>query len=391
MIADSYDIIIAGGGPAGLNAAIHCADQNLKVALFEKDREIGVPVRCAEATSEKALEKYAFVHKDSICTVVNRFKFVSPEKVSVEMESDEMRGFVLDRKRYEQALASRAAQKGVNIFTRAHVRDVHNNGSPKAKIIYGGIEYEVQAKLIIAADGIESKIARDFGIDSSLAMNDAEACYQMTLTNLDLAEDTLQFWFSHNVAPGGYIWVFPKSRKIANVGLGINSKFETKQSARELLEEFVAENFPEATMVNAAAGGVAAARHLKQLVKDNFMVIGDAARMTNALTGGGIASALAAGKYAGTIAKEAVLTGDTSRTRLKVFEKKWKKSIGKDYKRFYRLKEAMLKFNDADFNSLARKFESVPPEEVTITKLFTGILKKKPSLIIDVTKVFAGL
>src|SRR6056297_2270973 len=130
MLKDSYDIVIVGGGPAGLNAAINCADENIRVALFEKDREIGVPVRCAEGTSEEALQKYAFLDQDAICSTFNRFKFVAPSKKFVEMESNSMRGFVLDRKKFERSLARKAAEKGVQIFTRAHVRSVQNGENP---------------------------------------------------------------------------------------------------------------------------------------------------------------------------------------------------------------------------------------------------------------------
>ncbi|HMA62968.1 MAG TPA: NAD(P)/FAD-dependent oxidoreductase, partial [bacterium] len=366
-------------------------DENISVALFEKDREIGVPVRCAEGTSEEALQKYAFLDQDAICSTFNRFKFVAPSKKFVEMESNSMRGFVLDRKKFERSLARKAAEKGVQIFTRAHVRSVQNGENPVVKVNYAGNDRRVESGMVIAADGIESRIARQFGIDSSLAMRDTDACYQMTLTNIDVPENTVQFWFSEQIAPGGYVWIFPKGNKTANVGLGINGLYSGEKLAVDMLEKFVNENFPETTMVNSAAGGVAAATSLKQLVSDNFMVIGDAAHMTNALTGGGIASALAAGKMAGTKARQALLDGDTSRSNLEDFEKEWHKTIGKDYRRMYRLKEAMLKIEDKDFNKLAAKFENTPPEEIKISKLMTTMLKRKPSLIIDVTKVFAGL
>ena len=49
MIKDSYDVIVVGGGPAGSMAAIQISKSGYSVCILEKDRDIGMPVRCGEA------------------------------------------------------------------------------------------------------------------------------------------------------------------------------------------------------------------------------------------------------------------------------------------------------------------------------------------------------
>jgi digeranylgeranylglycerophospholipid reductase len=121
------------------------------------------------------------------------------------------------------------------------------------------------------------------------------------------------------------------------------------------------------------------------------MVIGDAAHQVNPLTGGGISSAMSAGKKAGLIAADAIKKGDTSVKQLKRYQTEWNKTIGKDYKRFHRIKTWTLTLTDDDYEEIADALQGLSPDEVTLTKIFRAAVKNKPSLIVDVLKVFAGL
>ncbi|HCL00324.1 MAG TPA: hypothetical protein DHW42_09515, partial [Candidatus Marinimicrobia bacterium] len=108
------------------------------------------------------------------------------------------------------------------------------------------------------------------------------------------------------------------------------------------------------------------------------------------LTGGGISSAMAAGKMAGLKAVKAIKSSNFSKNALKGYQTEWNKTIGKDYKRFYRLKEWTLTLTDKDYEDIAEAFQGLAPDEVTMTKIFKMAVRKKPSLLIDVMKVFAG-
>jgi len=392
MLKDKYDIVIVGGGPAGLNAAFYAAQDNLDVAVMERSREIGIPIRCAEAVSKNALEEYSFIDDNFISTLINNVHFIAPNNELVEMKMDAQVGYILDRREYEQTLAKKAAEKSATICTRAHVRGVQQiSSAPKLIVDYAGQQKIVETKLLIAADGIESNIAPEFGIKTTLSMKNAEACYQMKLTNLEIPENTLKFWFTNDIAPGGYIWAFPKGPHTANVGLGKGSKSDNSENTKQRLERFVKRQYPKSSILNTSAGGVSVSRGLDELVADHCLVAGDAARMINPLTGGGIATALWSGKKAGLIAKQAILDNNTSEKFLEKYEKAWKKEKEKDLKRLFRLKEALNKLTDEDFNQLAAKYKDKSPEDVTLTKLFTSALKNKPGLISDVVKLLTGV
>lgn len=387
-----YDIAIVGGGPAGSTAARFAVGQGAAVVLLEKDREIGLPVRCAEGIGEDTLLKYVGIDPSWIASRITAFGFHSPSGIEIAFQSPNARGCILNRCLFDHALAELAAQAGAEIYTKAYVCSLRRSGR---SFVLGfrhiGQEREITADIVIAADGIESRIAHLAGIKTKLPLRDIEACAQMHLANIEIHPERCDFYVSNRWAPGGYVWVFPKGVRTANVGLGINGVYAGEKPALSYLQDFVKQHFPQATVLTTTAGGVPVARTLDPLVSDGLMVIGDAAHQVNPLTGGGISAALAAGKMAGLVAAEAVKAGDNSSRRLMSYQKEWNKSYGKEIRRYYRLKEWVMKLTDQDYEDIAAALDKLPPEEITLTKIFQQAVKKKPSLIPTVVKIFAGL
>ena len=385
-----YNIAIVGGGPAGTTAARFATSQGASVVVLEKDREIGVPVRCAEGISEEGLTKFVDIDPKWIAAKITDFGFVSPSGKMIVFHSPSI-GYILHRRLFDHSLAELASDMGAEIYTKAYVYGIKRNGTKTTLYLrHIGVETEIEADIVIAADGVESRIAHLAGIKTKLLLKDIEPCAQMQLANIEVNPNRGDFYLSNNWAPGGYVWAFPKGEHTANVGLGINGRYAGNKSALEYLKDFVAEKFPSASVLTTAAGGVPVAKVVDDLVVDGLMVIGDAAHQVNPLTGGGISTAMAAGKMAGLVAAAAVNDQDFSAKRLSDYQKQWDKTIGKDIKRLYRLKEWAINLTDSDYEDIAQSLDGLSPEEVTLIKIFKQAVKKKPSLVIDVLKVFAG-
>ncbi len=392
MIKKDYDVVVVGGGPAGTMAAQHAAKQGVSVALFEKDREIGIPVRCAEGVSKKFLKKYIDIDPQCIASEINKVRFVSPAKQKIDFTTLNP-GLVLHRRLFDHFLAEKASEAGAQIFMKSYVHGMDNYDGKSRKIFIKHFdqEFTVNAKVVIAADGVESRIGRFAGIKTFVKPEDIDVCVQATMGNLKNIDPTrIEMWVSNKWAPGGYAWVFPKGPEIANIGLGICGKFTNKPSALSYFKNFIKENFPEGSALTTVAGGVPVAKHLERLVSDGVMLIGDAARQANPLTGGGILSGMAAGMISGKIGAQGVLQSDTSYNYLKEYEQIWKKGIGKEYNRFYRLKNNLLNLSDEKFIKIASEFENLKEEDITITKIVVAAVKNNPKLVKDAMLAFIG-
>jgi digeranylgeranylglycerophospholipid reductase len=121
------------------------------------------------------------------------------------------------------------------------------------------------------------------------------------------------------------------------------------------------------------------------------MLAGDSAHMVNPMTGGGIVPGMRGGMLAGETAAEAIKEDDTSEKYLNRYAKKWHKVGGRNHERFYSIKETVSKLTDDELDSIADAVGKIPPNDRTIAKVFRNAIVKKPSLIIDVMKVFAGV
>lgn len=386
----AYDVVVVGGGPAGCSAAEAAAREGVSVLLVEKDREIGVPVRCAEGVAEKRLREFIELNSGWICNRIKGVKLVAPDGTAVEIFTD-MIGYILNRRLFDQELARRAAATGAKIAVRTWARGLlFEDGMVKGvRLVHLGQEYPVRAQVVIGADGVESRVGRWAGLKTALNLHDLETCAQYTMAGLDVDPDYCELHFGSEVAPGGYLWVFPKGERMANVGVGISGDRTGERPPFWYLERFVARRFPQGTILSVVAGGVPCAPALKELVTHGLMLVGDAARQTNPLTGAGIINALEAGAMAGRVAAQAVKEGNPSRQKLLEYQKQWHRIRGKSQRRYYRLREGIIKLSDETLNSTAEAANQIEYEKRTLARIFTLALRHQPKLILDALKLFA--
>jgi digeranylgeranylglycerophospholipid reductase len=384
---EEYDIIVVGAGPAGSTAARYAAAGGTSVLMLEKDRDVGYPVRCGEAVSHEGVVQFIEPDPRWIAATVRKFRIVVPNGNSIVPRLDGI-GYVLERRIFDYELAKLAAREGADVVTKAYVYDlVRTNGDVRGvRALINDRQVEVRAKIVIGADGVESRVGKWGGIDTTCHIRDMESSSQMTLAGVAVDEGILDFYFGKEIAPGGYVWVFPKGKDSANVGIGVSVERAKEKSAIRYLEEFVARRFPRASILTRIAGGVPCATTCDEIVKGNVMLVGDAAHQVNPVSGGGIISGMIGGMIAGQVAVEALQKDDS--THLKEYEKRWHKRLGWRHEVFYRIKEAIYQFSDETLNKLCTDACKLPEEKRTVGGIFRTAMWNKPSLLLDIAKIF---
>ena len=384
MTEERCDVLVVGGGPAGLVAAREaCAsDPGLDVLVVERDRAIGAPVRCGEGVGSKGVGEFLDPSNASwISRKITRVIFWAPDGTEVRVAEGDV-GYILDRTRFEPALATEAGRVGAEIRTGTEVTRITRAGDGWRATIRGprgdGV---VTARLVIGADGVESMVGRWAGLDTRVPSRDMESCAQYVVSGIDFDPDAIYLHFGDRIAPGGYAWVFPKGVGVANVGLGLVALKGERRPAREWLHAYLDSYFPTGTRTGYTVGGVIVHTTVKRTVTDALILCGDSAHMINPLSGGGIVNAMKAGRLAGRTAADALRARDTSAARLQRYHDAWMSLLGDDHLRFYRIKEALNKFDDGFYNNLARTVNGIPLERRTLGRIFAQALMQHPSLL----------
>lgn len=386
------DVVIVGAGPAGSLCAKYLAQSGVDVLVVEKKQEIGVPKRCAEAVDFSVFQKVG-IEPHPLWLIRRLYNAVlhAPNEncvkfgVRTQMES----GCIIERKVFEKHLAKDAICAGAKYWLKTTAMRVLKEKDDVHGVVveHMGIEKTIMAKITVAADGVDSKIAKSAGMDTVNPLNSYMSGFQYEMAGLNnIDEEAIHLYYGNTIAPGGYLWIFPKGNSLANVGVGINVLANRDKSAKHHLDSFIEDHpliFKGASPVEINSGGVPICQTVETLVGHGLMVIGDAAQFVNPVTGGGIDLAMLSGKLAAEVAVDSLKKDDVSRKKLGQYQKKWDSLYGNKLKKMYRLQNFINNLTDQDFNRLADILTSENLQELAEGR-FSGfvklVLKKMPSL-----------
>ena len=283
-----YDAIIVGASIAGLYTGMKLSQSGWTVAIFDRRKEIGMPVRCGEATgSREELSRFVKVTDDMIACEVKGMKIYCRDFSPFRIEMPG-RSVILHRDRLEKTLAAIAQTSGARIFLQTSV--IGLQGGLEGG--YNGVITDacgvVEGRYIIGADGCESKVGQWAGITGFLKPGEAFTSVQYLLQTQRYHDGYLHFFAGPEYIPSGYMWVFPKTSGRVLVGAGLYGFRPQGKRASDYLNRFIEIQFPGAVRLDCITGCVPLAVCPKRLHRANVVVVGDAARQANPLTAGGI-------------------------------------------------------------------------------------------------------
>ncbi len=383
-MGEKFDVIVVGAGPAGSSTAKGCVEAGLETLLIERRSQIGIPVNCAEGIDTKGLEDHFPPHPSWIASRVEGGRLYGPNGVVAEVKHPRA-GYILERAIFDRDLAAMAARSGAALWlgVEAVGLEIGESGI-EVRIRRDGKEGGVKGEVVVGADGIGSRIGRWGGLLTPLAPNDIVCCCQYLLVHRNFLPGFVEFHIGNLIAPGGYAWVFPKGNGLANVGLALSPP-KAQGAPKDYLDLFVAKTYPGAEALGMTRGAVPTAKPLNPSFTHRLLVVGDAARFADPLSGAGIANALRSGRWAAKAIKEAFLEGDFSANSLSRYERRWKKGMGRELNFRYRAKEVFLKLSDRELDEVTHivkeMFTGRVVGSIEVKRIVKGIIRSSPRLI----------
>ena len=390
------DVLVIGAGPAGSAAAKHAALGGADVILIDKKSEIGTPKRCAEGIYDHGL-KWLGIEPDPAWAVqrINGGTLIAPDKTRLTLDETILpeKGYIIERKVFDKYMAMDAARAGAQIMVKTQAKSIQRGEDSKGSFYTVDCEQmgeiiEVKARIVIAADGPESRVAKAFGVNSTTKPKYMMSGVQYEMVGVNCERMDLIELHLGAFAGGGYAWVFPKGDDIANVGIGISS--ESDRPAIDYLNEFI-ESYPplkDAKPVELNVGGDPIGGLIGQIYSDNLLVCGDAAGQVDPITGGGIILGMLGGMTAGQIASRAIKDGDYSKERLKEYDELYDEYTQGAIPKLAVGRDVYLSLSDDDLNQIIHAFEGLDYKSMSPKDILKVFFKLSPRLALKFRKLF---
>lgn len=391
----AYDVVVVGAGPAGSVAARRAAEAGLDVLLIEKRQEIGAPVRCAEAIGADLCKPFIALDERWIDARIERFAVFNSRGDKVVVPPAEPT-LVINRKVFDLELALLAARAGAEVQAGCAAVGVLMQGKQVSgvKADWLGKPVEIRARLVVAADGTESQVARWAGLNSATPLADYYSGFEYLLTGLggQITPDQCEYHLDQSLAPGGYLWVFPKGQDRANVGMVVTADQLPGESLRGKLDEFILRRFEGVSVVSVIAGGIPASGALKKLGCDGLVVVGDAAHQADPMTAGGINLGMIGADLAMQAAIPALQAGDVSWKRLQTYQEMWQARFGKMHAALYKIRKIIGKMEPDRLANMVHSASQLPLDQMSLGQILFAILKNDPLLLFEArTLITTGL
>ncbi len=211
----------------------------------------------------------------------------------------------------------------------------------------------VRYKVLIGADGPRSSVARAWGFPAN------ELLFPALSLSVEGSFEPVFDAFFGPLAPGGYAWVIPR-RRDANVGMGVRPDLR-REPLQTSLSRFLASMGLE-TDRTPVGGYVPMSGPLPETVRENVLLVGDAAGQVLSTSGGGIFTAMICGYWAGKAAARHIL----GQRPLADYERWWRKGLGGALERGRMLFQSMAPaFEDPE--ALEEVFRLLGPEGLAAT------------------------
>jgi geranylgeranyl reductase family protein len=302
------DVAIVGAGPAGAAAAITLARAGRSVVLLDKATFPRDKI-CGDGITTGALRilEELGVQPSTVpsWTEVSDIHVVSPSKHQATFPLPQGRGqfaAVMRRTDLDDAIVDQAREAGVRMIEGVEVTGATDGTDEVVLDLADGSA--VIAAQVIAADGMWSPMRKFLGTAVPGYLGEWHA-FRQYFTNTGPKARELWVWFEPDLLPG-YAWSFPLPDGGANVGFGIQrgAKIATKEMkalwpellarphiAEVLGPDAVAEDRHQAWPIPARTGELT-------LTAGRVLWVGDAAAVTDPMTGEGIGQALLTGQFA---------------------------------------------------------------------------------------------
>jgi digeranylgeranylglycerophospholipid reductase len=340
------DVIVVGGGPAGLYASLQLAKAGFSVALFEEHQTAGEPVHCTGVLAREAFEEFG-LSTASILNELSTVKFYAPSGEPIEYATPSVEAVVVDRVGFDQALARKAVVAGVEMHSGHRVTSVDVDadgvrvsvGVPPGSIARG--------RVCILACGASYALQRKLGLGMPrLLLHSA----QIEVPAASLGD--VEVHFGRSVAPQGFAWAVPVRRDRPYVRIGVMCNRGAGAHFSGVVSRLSVRWGVTASDVRQPRQKILPLGPIERTYGDRVIALGDAAGLVKPTTGGGIYYSLVSAALAAETLEELLPRDELDAASLAIYERRWRQRLGSELRWQLLLRRIAQRLSDSDIDAL---------------------------------------
>jgi digeranylgeranylglycerophospholipid reductase len=315
----TYDVIVIGAGPSGLNAAALVAEKGYSVLVVEAKEEVGKNIVCTGILGKETFERFD-LPRTSIINDVQNVRIVSPFGTTLFYDHPSTFAFVVDREKFDKSILDSALAKGVEVVLPFRVENAgveNDHVCVRGSCVDSG-EREYLGKMLILSTGVEHDLSKKLGLGYPRRFVKAAQKY----VSYNGKED-VSLVIGNKIAKSGFGWIVPveDGRALAGLITDINPR----TGFMNMMDLCGLKETDDGLQLKPIAQGVVA-----KTFGERVLVVGEAAGQVKTTTGGGVFFGLVCAEIASDVVDRSFKDGDFSGRKLSLYEKQWKGQIGKE-------------------------------------------------------------
>jgi geranylgeranyl reductase family protein len=343
MSQTAVDVLVVGGGPAGLYSAERLARRGVSTIVCEEHATIGDPVHCTGILATESFDILG-LPRDASLNALTTAQFYSPSGAIISHSTPVPLAAVIDRGVFDRALAARAASAGADVRVGTRV-SVVETGPAAVRALVG--DDWVNARLLMVACGANYAFQRRFGMGLPRGYLHTA---QREIPARRIGE--VELHFGREIAPDGFAWTVPVVREgntYVRVGVmtsrdpvGCYSRMLARVATRWGVED--TQQPPRQKILPLGA--------IDRTYADRTMVIGDAAGLVKPTTGGGIHYSILSAALASDVAVAALAADTLDAAALATYERQWREQLGEEFAEQRSLRDLVTRMSDREIETL---------------------------------------
>lgn len=345
------EVAVVGAGSSGSFAALHLSRFGVRTTVFEEHAEIGLPAHCAGHLSIHGLRNLGLypLPKEILENTFSSAHFYSPCGNAFSIRLKHPATCAVNRALFDRYLARKAENAGATYMLGSRVRSllIEEQYVRGVNVEHASGAESVKAKIVIDAEGINSKLLKETGLTGSNRQKWVYAVEAEVGNVANLETDAVNIFLGKDYAPGFYAWIIPRRDGTAKVGLAAKTG-----NPKSLLERLMLKH-PAASKLLARARILKLSFHpitlggpIPRAFKNGFLAVGDVASQVKPTTGGGVIFGLTCAQVAAETAFESIKRNDVSSDFLQNYQTCCDRKIGFDFKVMARVREFLDSLTD---------------------------------------------